>query len=116
MTLVAAWERPFRMWHFSVSFNSLLLRSLRDDASPARVDVLFSNVFFLQMPTTCSQLEIRTGEGIDAPKVEIPAGTRGQWYTINSGKGYLYATHCEWHEDEGTAMSPSRFGPLRRTD
>lgn len=116
MTLVASWERPFRMWHFSVSFNSLLLRSLRDTPSPARVDVLFSNVFFLQMPTACPRLEISTGGEFTPSGVEVPAGTRGQWYTINSGSGHLFATHCEWHEDEGTAMTPSRFGPLRRTD
>ncbi len=83
---------------------------------PARVDVLFSNVFFLQMPTTCQRLEISTGGEFTPSGVEIPAGTRGQWYIINSGSGYLFATHCEWHEDEGTAMTPSRFGPLRRTD
>lgn len=116
MALVAVWERPFRMWHFSVSFNSLLLRSLSDDASPARVDVLFSNVSFLSMPTTCPRLEIRTGERFELPRAEIPAGTRGEWFTINAGEGHIYATHCEWHEDEGNAMTPSRFGPLKRTD
>ncbi|MEE1801090.1 hypothetical protein PUR57_20805 [Streptomyces sp. JV176] len=99
-----------------MSFNSLLLRSLSDDVSPARMDVLLSNVFFLRMPTTFSRFEIRTGDGFDLPRVEIPAGTRGEWFTINAGEGYVYATHCEWHEDEGNAMTPSRFGPLKRTD
>lgn len=116
MTLVAMWDRAFRAWHFSVSYNQLLLRSLSDDTSPARVDVLFSNVYFLHVPTTFARLEIHKGEGFDPPHVEIPVGTRGEWFTINTGEGYVHATHCQWHEDEGNAMTPSRFGPLKRTD
>ncbi|GAA3809752.1 hypothetical protein ACFS5L_44410 [Streptomyces phyllanthi] len=115
MALVAVWERPFRTWHFAVSYRQLLLRSL-SDSSPARVDVLFSNVAFLHMPTECQRLEIRAGEDFDLPDVEIPAGTRGEWFAVNGGVGRIYATHCQWHEDEGNAMTPSRFGPLRRTD
>ncbi|OSZ61768.1 hypothetical protein OQI_03395 [Streptomyces pharetrae CZA14] len=116
MASVARWERAFRTWHFSVSYNQLLLRSLSDDASPARVDVLFSNVHFLHMPTSLARLDIHKGEGSHPPGVEVPAGVRGEWFTINAGEGYVYATHCQWHEDEGNAMTPSRFGPLKRTD
>ncbi|MBV7699224.1 hypothetical protein [Streptomyces sp. TRM70350] len=111
VAMVAVWERPFRVWHFSVSYNQLLLCSLSEDTSPVRVDVLFSNVCFLQMSTKCTRLEIHTGEGCDPPGVEIPAGTRGEWFTRNAGEGYVFATHCQWHEDEGNAMTPSRFGP-----
>ncbi|MEU0677026.1 hypothetical protein ABZ330_29825 [Streptomyces sp. NPDC006172] len=116
MAVVTAWERPFRMWHFSVSYNQLLLRSISDDSSPARVDVLFSNVFFLHLPSTYPRLEICTDENFCPPDVRIPQGTRGQWFTVNQGAGYVYATHCQWHEDEGSALTPSRFGPLKRTD
>ncbi|WP_284578154.1 hypothetical protein [Streptomyces sp. 2P-4] len=116
MGLVAAWDRPFRAWHFSVSYRQLLLRSLSDNISPARVDVLFSNVHFIQMPTEFARLEVCEGEDYDPPNVEIPTGTRGQWFTINAGEGYVFATHCQWHEDEGSALSPSHFGPLKRTD
>ncbi|MFJ9428151.1 hypothetical protein ACIRQY_00685 [Streptomyces sp. NPDC101490] len=116
MALVAAWDRVFRAWHFSVSYNRILLRSLSEETSPARVDVLFSNVYFLQIPTKFSRLEIRKGEGREPSRVEVPVGTRGEWFDINSGEGYVYATHCQWHEDEGNSMTPSRFGPLKRTD
>lgn len=116
MTLVAAWDRPFRMWHFSVSYNQLLLRSLSDDASPARVDVLFSNVSVLRLPTTLPRLEIHTDDEFAPPGVGVPAGTRGQWFTVDDGTWYVHATHCQWHEDEGNALTPSHFGPFRRTD
>lgn len=118
MALVTAWERPFRTWHYAVSYHQLLLlllRSLSGD-SPTRVDVLFSNVYFLHMPAKCERLEIHATEEFNAPGVEIPTGTPGKWFVINDGIGYIYATHCQWHEDEGNAMTESRFGPFKRTN
>lgn len=115
MSVVAAWDRPFRIWHFSVSYNQLLFRSL-SEYSPTRVDVLFSNVYFLHLTSRYERFEIRADEEFSPSDVEIPVGTRGKWFTVNGGAGYLYATHCQWHEDEGNAMTASRFGPFKRTD
>jgi hypothetical protein len=115
MALLAGWERPFRMWHYSVSYRQLLVRSLTEE-SPTRVDVLFSNVRFMHMPTDWERFEVHEGEGFEPPTLDIPAGTPGKWFVVNDGAGYVYATHCQWHEDEGSALTPSRFGPLKRTD
>ena len=115
MEIIAEWQRSFRMWHYAVSYHQLLLRSLIDDPQ-SRIDILFSNVYFLHMPAKCERLEISTDEEFDPPGIEIPAGTQGKWFIINGGVGYVYATHCQWHEDDGNAMTPSRFGPLKRTD
>jgi len=82
--------------------------------SQRRIDVLFSNVESLQAETEYSSLCV---EQMDDTEVEdMPAGQGvGRWYRINGGDGYIRATHCEWHEDDGDAMSPSRFGPFMRT-
>jgi hypothetical protein len=53
MAGVATWESEFTVWDYSVSYSRLLLRSLQD-SSPSRVDVLFSNVLFMHMPTSFS--------------------------------------------------------------
>ncbi len=115
MESVAKWQRAFRMWHYAVSYHQLLLRSLQDDPQ-SRIDVLFSNVHFLHMPAKCERLAIDVDEEFSPMGIEIPAGTPGKWFIVNEGEGFIYATHCQWHEDDGNAMTPSKFGPLKRTD
>lgn len=111
---LARWERSFRVWHYSVSYQQLLLRSLTEN-SPTRVDVLFSNVNFMHIPTNFERFEVHEDEQFTMPGVEIES-PRGKWFIVNDGVGYIHATHCQWHEDEGNSMTPSRFGPLRHTD
>ncbi|WTW98564.1 hypothetical protein OG216_36820 [Streptomycetaceae bacterium NBC_01309] len=115
MELVAGWDRPFRVWHYSVSYRQLLMRSLADVA-PKRVDVLFSNVRFFHGPTDFDRLEIHTGADFTPPGAPEIGGAPGRWFVLNAESCYLYGTHCQWHEDDGNAMTPSRFGPLKRTD
>lgn len=117
MIEIGSWESSFQMWHFSVSYRRLLWRSLEEGigASQGRIDVLFSNVETMQVETEYSSLRI---EQLDDAEVEGMAAGQGagRWYRINGGDGYIRATHCEWHEDDGNAMSPSRFGPFMRTN
>ncbi|GIE77455.1 hypothetical protein Aph02nite_34050 [Actinoplanes philippinensis] len=115
MTSIASWEREFEVWDFSVSYSRLLLRSLRD-TSPTRVDVLFSNVRFMHLPTQLEQLRIDLVAGHSFGGVDIPNSVKGNWYAINGGQSYIFATHCQWHEDEGNFKSESQFGPFARTD
>lgn len=112
---IAGWDRPFRVWHYSVSYRQLLFRSL-SDASPSRVDVLFSNVRFFHGATDCDRLEVCVDSDFFPPNLPDLSGIRGKWFVLNGGSGYIYGTHCQWHEDEGSALTPSRFGPLKRTD
>lgn len=116
MSGIARWDdRSFRIWHYSVSYRRLLLRSLRDDF-PSRVDVLFSNVSYLCMPSDVDRLEISEATDFVPPDHVDLKDAPGRWYVLNGGVGYLHGTHCEWHEDDGNALTPSRFGPFRRTD
>ena len=112
---VATWERGFDVWDFSVSYSRLLLRSLQD-SSPARVDVLFSNVRFMHLSTEFERMQIDTAEGRSFGGIEFPDSVKGDWYVINGGQSYVFATHCQWHEDDGNFKSPSKFGPFARTD
>lgn len=115
MQSIATWEREFKVWDYSVSYSRLLLRSLRD-LGPARVDVLFSNVLFMHLPTSFRRLQIDLAEGRPSGVIEIPDASNGNWYVINGGESYVFATHCQWHEDDGNFKSPSRFGPFGRTE
>lgn len=115
MRRLAGWERSFQVWDFSVSYSRLLLRSLRD-SSPSRVDVLFSNVEFMHVPASFSQLRIDVADGRSFGGVEIPESVAGSWYVLNNGQSYIFASHCQWHEDEGNFRTASRFGPFARTD
>jgi hypothetical protein len=115
MRTVATWDRGFEVWDYSVSYSRLLLRGLRD-ASPSRVDVLFSNVRLMHLLAQLERLQIDIVEGRSYERIKMPDSVKGNWYVINEGESYIFATHCEWHEDDGNFKSPSRFGPFPRTD
>ena len=115
MEPLVRWDRDFRIWHYTVSYSQLLLRSIDVAGFDTRIDVLFSNVAFMHMKRSMSRLYI------DAAEEWRPAGVdvtekRGRWYVINDGEFYVHATHCQWHEDQGDHHTPSRFGPLRGTE
>jgi hypothetical protein len=111
---LASWDRPFQLWHYSVSYRRLLVRSV-DGGPPERVDVLFSNVRFMHLTSLYEKFNISAPEGWAPPDGGVLMDQPGQWFVINGGQGYIHATHCQWHEDDGNAMSPSRFGPFRQT-
>jgi len=93
MRNVAIWEREFDVWDFSVSYSRLLLRSLHD-SSPSRVDVLFSNVRMMHLSTQFERLRIDVAEGRSYGGIEFPDPVKGNWYVINEGQSYVFATHC----------------------
>ncbi len=119
MTTVAGWRREFRIWHYTVSYGQLLLRSLDVTKYATRIDVLFSNVKRMHVATKYEELIIQQ---IDSPTdlrlseygIQLP--NDGSIFLMNNGPDYVSATHCQWHEDEGGAHTPSRFGPLRGTE
>jgi hypothetical protein len=115
MRHLATWEREFSLWDYSVSYSRLLLRSLRD-ASPSRVDILFSNVVFMHLPAGFQRMQIEMADGRHFAGVDMSGPAKGNWYVMNGGESFVFATHCQWHEDEGNFKSASRFGPFNRTE
>jgi hypothetical protein len=56
-------DRHFQIWKYTVSQAQLLLRSVKDDDHPTRLDVLFVGVTHLELPTSFDGLRIeRTGD------------------------------------------------------
>jgi len=44
--------RRFQVWEYTVSHAQLLLRSVRDEGNPTRIDLLFKNVGFVALPAS----------------------------------------------------------------
>ena len=116
MEKVAEWDREFRIWHYTVSYSQLLLRSINVEGSETRIDVLFSNVSMMNLPSSLEHLRIDRLEPSD-PQARAHEGVHQNRetsvYLLSGGEFYIYATHCEWHEDLGGTRTPSKFGPLR---
>jgi len=115
---MASWERDFRLWHYSISHSTLLLRSLSGDRSPRRVDLAFFGVRAMHLRDQYDLLSI--APTADMTQLKVISITRAPTepllcYVINGGPDYIIATDVAWHEDDGDHGSPSRFGPLRGT-
>lgn len=52
-------DRRFQIWLYTVGHRQLLIRSVRTDNDPRRIDVLFSNVSVISMPTWPDGMRIR---------------------------------------------------------
>ncbi|MFE9509130.1 hypothetical protein ACFYNU_02470 [Streptomyces sp. NPDC006643] len=116
MKNIADWDREFRVWHFTVSYSQLLLRSINVANSDTRIDILFSNVSMLHLTPSFDRLRVDRLELSDPIPSIYKAGIEGgevSVFLLNGGEGYVYATHCDWHEDLGGTRTPSKFGPLR---
>lgn len=120
MTVDISWPRRFRLWHYSVSYTQLLMRSLDAERDPRRIDILFSNVEWMQVAALYETMAIEELISPDPRWSEMPlrrpSNEKRKVFLLNGGPDLVIATHCQWHEDDGDAHTPSRFGPLRRTD
>jgi hypothetical protein len=107
--------RTFRIWLYTVTHGTLLLRSVKEPGLPTRVDVIFKPVRYVRMPTTLvglavhsvlpSELHGELAESVGAvdpeDKVFALAGPRGDAWVVSGVMG--------WHEDEGGDFEPSHF-------
>ncbi|MEO3846279.1 hypothetical protein ABGB09_01300 [Streptomyces sp. B8F3] len=113
--MLAGWDRNFKIWQYSFSWSRLLLRSEPRNDDDTRVEILFSNVIYMQIPTTLSGLEISEGALSDA---DLPQGVNEEpgrpckVFHLNEGVGMVIATHCDWREDNEWANAPTPFGPM----
>jgi hypothetical protein len=108
---IAQWDRPFRIWIYSISHSTLLLRSIGEDASPRRIDVAFFGVREICLRDEYPKLVIGRKESVlgseSAESSELLIR-----YQINGDRYHVVATNCAWEEDDGGYRSESRFGPL----
>ncbi|MFH9823200.1 MULTISPECIES: hypothetical protein [Streptomyces] len=113
---IGQWDRDFKIWNYSFSYSSLLLRSAPKFDQDLRVDVLFSNVKRMNIPVKFAGLSIEDGE-FEAERerlgIEEAPDEPFKLFLLNGGPSYVLATHCQWHEDHEWVDAPSRFGPFR---
>jgi hypothetical protein len=114
-----SWDRSFRLWDYSVSHSTLLLRSVDSGSEmPSRIDVAFFGVRALHLRDDYRSLSIEKVSEVFADgvlDVTVTATEPVARYLVNGGPDYVLATNVAWEEDEGDHRSPSRFGPLRGT-
>ncbi|MGO4418233.1 hypothetical protein AB4Z54_05585, partial [Streptomyces sp. MCAF7] len=77
MQRLVEWRREFRIWHYTVSYSQLLLRSINVEGEESRIDVLFSNVGLMCVKSSFETLsiervEIAEARGIIGMNVEFP--------------------------------------------
>jgi hypothetical protein len=88
--------RRFQMWLYAVSHGQLMLRSVKAEGEPRRVDILFKNVRSLNLPTTA--------EGLTISRIDDGFVMGGVNWT-----GHIEADACFVAEDEGEYFEPSPF-------
>ncbi|WP_052851295.1 hypothetical protein [Streptomyces avicenniae] len=116
MNEIGSWDRTFQLWQYSVSHSLLLLRSFHPQRYSTRIDVAFASVSEMKVAATYERLTVQEAEGRLAHDTlgREPLGHETV-YLLNGGAGYVCATRCAWHEDDGNHKTPSKFGPLRGT-
>src|SRR4051794_37367055 len=109
-------ERLFQLWGYTVSHGQLLLRSVKADDSATRIDVFFHFVRELHMPALLQGLSVQEDPGDHARNLcsvgvrESPSFDHGlKVYTVTAKdfSGYVAASSCSCHEDEGEYNEPS---------
>jgi hypothetical protein len=114
--ILVEWDRAFELWSYAFSYSRLLLRSAPAFDKDLRVDVVFSNVEYLNIPARLTRLSIRQADfetegarlGVTGPS--DPASTL---FLLNGGPFYVVATQCGWHEDHEWVGAPTHFAPFR---
>jgi hypothetical protein len=108
-------DRRFQIWHYGVGLRQLLLRGTKGDAVATRIDILFQNVKFMQIPTTLQGLMVRdpTDEELDmimsASKMLPDEDRRFFVLEGDNYRGFVVAGWVGQAEDEGSYSDPSPF-------
>jgi hypothetical protein len=100
-------DRIFQMWAYTVGMGRLLLRATKTPTFQTRIDVLFQDVRAVVLPARLEGVSVRIGSSADRSRV---VASIGQWlsadvdlYVIEGMDyvGYVLASVCMLHEDEG---------------
>ena len=108
-------ERVFEVWRYTVGHGQMLLRSTKPDVAGTRVDVGFTDVVYIQLPTLVHITSIRVAEAFEVPAFlrDVPHTAERTVYLIESGQSrfFVAAGFAEWHEDEREYHEPSSVLP-----
>ena len=106
-------QRHFQMWEFTVSHDSLLLRSTKGPTHPTRFEVLFKGVALINLPTSFDGLTISVASNQEtsalAPQLGALLRHKQHLFLIDGGtfSGHVIAGLVAWHEDQGEYHQPS---------
>ena len=109
-------RRRFQLWSYSVSHRQLLLRSVKTNSIATRVDVLFKNVFSINLPTVIEELRVAEADPHSARAIlqsssheeDLPVrDTRVFLLTGNGWNGVIVAGYVGVAEDTGDYDDPS---------
>ena len=101
--------RRFTLWSYLVSHGHLLLRSCKDDENKTRVDLLFSDVVWMNLRAWMSKIKIQ--EVAWSADLQLPLNPDDDEYRLRKvfliefeeGKGYVIAGGVSMNEDEREA-------------
>jgi hypothetical protein len=116
-----SFARPFQMWMFTVGHRRLLLRSPKTDHLLTRVDVLFTNVAAINLPTKLNELTVSEATEAEMSELCIQIESsklvgRKVFAIRDSGSlWHVVGGAVAWHEDERSYNEPSQF-PLMPGD
>jgi hypothetical protein len=69
-------DRQFRLWEARVSHDQLLIRSPKDKAHEHNLDIRFSEVEYLELPTRFSGITVSSSEAADVARAEARLSKR----------------------------------------
>jgi hypothetical protein len=112
-------SRSFRVWVYVASHGTLLLRSVKDETHPTRLDVLFKSTRYMSLPAVIDGLVIRENTteepaGVDGLRALIRKGDRMLTLGSKPVAAWVVAGLVEWHEDDGDYGAPSYFSDVPR--
>lgn len=108
-------ERPFVIWHYSITHGTLVLRSPKECGRETRVEIGFFGVRRISLITDFDRMEITRKPLADPALLTVlePWNDEDLSYFAFPNEGdYVVAMNFAWAEDDGDSRAKSRFGPL----
>lgn len=116
---IVKFDRRFQMWEYSVGHSQLLLRSVKDQKNPTRVDVYFKGVAALNMPTLFHGLQVSEVGEDQWRSLKVDFGAldliEQKFFKVTGDgwQGWVVAYVVSSHEDDGEYYTESKFCNLR---
>lgn len=106
-------SRAFRLWDYSVSHSSLLIRSPKDSANPTNVDLVFVGVEYVRLPVTLGRFSVSTASASDVARElgKSPSHGSAKGYRLQIGErdGFIIAAGFSVSEHDNEHLwSPFR--------